>query len=87
LEYGEAHVAIRGRIPPRKRRDYCRATVSQTLGFGLFAAKFINIDAFGIADSVHLSAHQFVGSLDGSSRRPLFALDEQARHKEDQLAL
>jgi len=83
LEYGEAHVAIRAGSRPQEA-DYVVLPFHK-LCFGLFAAKSY-IDRFGMPDSSDLSAHQFVGSIDGSSRRP-YSHWMNKHVTEDQLAL
>ncbi len=67
LEYGEAHVAIRAGPRPSEP-DYVVLPFCK-LRFGLFAARRYT-DRFGVPDPRDLSAHQFVGAVDGLSRLP-----------------
>jgi len=83
LEYGEAHVAIRAGSRPQEA-DYVVQPFLK-LRFGLFAAKSY-IDQCGMPEPSDLSAHQFVGAIDGSSRRP-YAQWMNTQVTQDQLVL
>jgi DNA-binding transcriptional LysR family regulator len=67
LEYGEAHVAIRAGARP-KEPDYV-ALPFRKICFGLYATHSY-IDRFGMPNPNNLTAHHFVGAIDGQSRLP-----------------
>lgn len=83
LEYGEAHVAIRAGSRPQEP-DYV-VLPFRKLRFGLFAAQSY-VDRFGAPDPSDLTAHYFVGAIDGSSRLP-YARWMNRHVAQDQIAL
>jgi DNA-binding transcriptional LysR family regulator len=70
LEYGEAHVAIRAGSRPQEP-DYVVQPFLK-LRFGLYAAKSYT-ERFGLPGPDDLGRHDFVGTIDATSRMPYTA--------------